>query len=303
MITVERIDELRVRCDEVRRSGGTVGFVPTMGYFHDGHLALMRTARSHDDVVVVSRFVNPTQFGPGEDLEKYPRDPEGDARAAAEVGVDVLFTPSVEEMYPRQSLTSVKVDRITEGLCGRSRPHHFGGVATVVTKLFSIVGPCTAYFGKKDFQQLAVIRRMVEDLNLPVAVVGCSTVREIDGLAMSSRNAYLDRRERQAATVLFRALELALKTVMSGERDPAAIREVAVDLIGTEPQAELDYAEVVRADDLSPVAQIERDVEHVIALAASVGKTRLIDNATFTVHDKGKYTLDLQGFGRTPREN
>ena len=303
MNTVERIDELRARCDEVRRSGGTVGFVPTMGYFHEGHLSLMRQARSAHDLVVVSLFVNPTQFGPGEDLEKYPRDPEGDARAAAEVGVGILFAPSVEEMYPRESLTSVRVDRLTEGLCGRSRPHHFGGVATVVTKLFSIVGPCTAYFGKKDFQQLAVIRRMVEDLNLPVAIVGCSTVREIDGLAMSSRNAYLDRRERQAATVLFRALELALKTVMSGERDPGAIREVAVDLIGTEPQAELEYAEVVRADDLSAVTQIEHDVEHVIALAALVGTTRLIDNATFIVHDQGKYTLDLIGFGRTPREN
>jgi pantoate--beta-alanine ligase len=208
----------------------------------------------------------------------------------------------VEEVYPREALTRVHVDTITEGLCGRTRPHHFGGVATVVTKLLSMVGPCTAYFGKKDFLQLAVIRRLVEDLNLPVTVAGCSTVREIDGLAMSSRNAYLGVSERHAATVLFRALELSLKTVMSGERDPGVIREAAVDLIAAEPLARLDYAEVARAEDLSVVAHIESDVEHVIALAAFVGSTRLIDNATFAVHDDGTVTLDLQGFGRINRE-
>ena len=298
MITVERIADLRARCDAARAAGQTVGFVPTMGYFHEGHLALMRSARAANDLVVVSLFVNPTQFGPGEDLESYPRDAEGDARAAEGVGVDVLFAPPVEEMYPRPPLTSVRVDSITEGLCGRSRPHHFGGVATVVTKLFLIVGACAAYFGKKDFQQLAVIRRLVEDLNLPVTVVGCSTVRELDGLAMSSRNAYLDERERQAATVLFRALEVSLKTVLSGERDPVAIRETAVDLVATEPLATLDYAEVVRADDLSAVERIEPGVEHVIALAAMVGTTRLIDNATFAVGDDGTVTLDLDGFDR-----
>jgi pantoate--beta-alanine ligase len=302
VITVERIDDLRTRCDDARRVGKTVGFVPTMGYFHEGHLSLMRAARRAHDLVVVSLFVNPTQFGPGEDLEKYPRDPEGDARAAEDAEVDILFTPSVDEMYPREALTHVQVDSITEGLCGRTRPHHFGGVATVVTKLLSIVGPCTAYFGKKDFQQLAVIRRLVEDLNLPVTVTGCSTVREIDGLAMSSRNAYLDVSQRHAATVLFRALELSLKTVMSGERDPAVIREAAVDLITAEPLARLDYAEVVRADDLSGVERIDSETEHVIALAANVGSTRLIDNATFTVHDDGNVTLDLQGFGRDNRE-
>src|SRR5687768_2602083 len=165
MITVERIADLRARCDEARREGKTVGFVPTMGYFHEGHLALMREARAHHDLVVVSLFVNPTQFGAGEDLETYPRDPEGDARAAAEVGVDILFTPQVDEMYPTGARTSVIVSGITDDLCGATRPHHFGGVATVVTKLFSSVGPCTAYFGTKDFQQVVVVRRLVADLN------------------------------------------------------------------------------------------------------------------------------------------
>lgn len=302
MITVEHVDDLRARCEAARCSGKTVGFVPTMGYFHDGHRSLMREARAAHDLVVVSLFVNPTQFGPTEDLDRYPRDFEGDARAAEDAGVDILFVPSVDEMYPREVLTSVTVDGISEGLCGRARPHHFGGVATVVTKLFSIVGPCTAYFGKKDFQQLAVIRRMVQDLNLPVSVVGCSTVRELDGLAMSSRNAYLDERQRQAATVLFRALGLALKTVVSGERDPVAIREAAVDLITAEPLAQLEYAEVVRSDDMSEVERLQPEIEHVIALAAVVGTTRLIDNATFTVHADGDVALDLPGFDPEHRE-
>ena len=301
MITLERIADVRARCDEARRAGKTVGLVPTMGYFHEGHLSLMRTARASHDLVVVSLFVNPTQFGPGEDLDAYPRDPEGDARAAEAAGVDVLFTPSVDEMYPRPPLTTVTVAGISDGLCGASRPHHFGGVATVVTKLFSIIGPCTAYFGKKDFQQLVVVQRLVADLDLPVSVIGVATARELDGLAMSSRNAYLASDERQAATVLFRALEGALKTVMSGERDPVRIREAAVDLVAGEPLVRLEYAEVVRANDLAPVGRIEEGIGHVIALAAVVGSTRLIDNATFAV-DGRNVTLDLQGFGRTHRE-
>jgi pantoate--beta-alanine ligase len=261
----------------------------------------MRSARAHHEVVVVSLFVNPTQFGPGEDLASYPRDPAGDARAAEAAGVDVLFAPSAEEMYPRPPLTSVTVTGITDNLCGASRPHHFGGVATVVTKLFSIIGPCTAYFGKKDFQQLVVVQRLTADLNLPVTVIGVSTVRELDGLAMSSRNTNLAPDERQAASVLFRALEGALKTVMSGERDPARVREAAVDLVAGEPLVRLDYAEVVSSHELASVERIEDGVEHVIALAAVVGSVRLIDNATFTV-DGRNVTLDLQGFGRSTRE-
>lgn len=284
MITLEHIAALRARCNEARQAGQTVALVSTMGFFHEGHLTLMRAAHAAHDLVVVSLFVNPTQFGPTEDLDAYPRDPEGDARAAAAAGVDVLFVPSVTEMYPRPGLTDVTVSEVAKGLCGISRPHHFGGVATVVTKLFSIIGPCTAYFGKKDFQQLVVVRRLVEDLNLPVDVVGVSTVREPDGLALSSRNAYLAPDERQAAPALFRALETALETVMAGERDAARVRDAAADLIAGEPRARLDYVEVVRADDLAPIDRLEDGVEHVIALAVCMGTTRLIDSATFTVH-------------------
>ena len=286
MITVTTIAELRARCDQARHDGASVGFVPTMGALHEGHLTLIRTARADHELVVVSLFVNPTQFGPTEDLAAYPRDLARDAAAAATAGADVLFAPSVPEMYPRPALTSVSVAEMTEGLCGRTRPHHFGGVATVVTKLFSVVGPCTAYFGKKDFQQLVVVRRLAEDLDLPVTVVGVPTVREIDGLAMSSRNTYLAPDERQAATVLFRSLQVALKTVLSGERDPVRVREAVVDLVAGEPKAELEYAEVLRADDLATITHIDDDVEHVVALAAVVGGTRLLDNVTFSVEGR-----------------
>jgi pantoate--beta-alanine ligase len=292
MITLEHIAAVRRQCDEVRRAGKTVALVPTMGFFHEGHLTLMRAARATHDLVAVSLFVNPTQFGPTEDLDAYPRDPEGDAKAAAGEGVDILFAPSVAEMYPRPGLTAVTVSEVAKGLCGISRPHHFGGVATVVTKLFSIVGPCTAYFGKKDFQQLVVVRRLVEDLNLPIEVVGVSTVREPDGLAMSSRNAYLASDERQAATVLFRALTAAVEAMWGGERDAPRVRAAAAELIAAEPKANLEYVEVVRADDLAPVDQLEDGVEHVIALAVRIGKTRLIDNATFTIA-AGSVNADL----------
>jgi pantoate--beta-alanine ligase len=302
MVIVERIAEVRARCDDARHEGKTVGLVPTMGAFHDGHCSLMRAAVAGNDLVVVSLFVNPTQFGPTEDLAAYPRDLDGDARAAERAGVDVLFAPAVDEMYPQPPVTSIAVSGLTDGLCAASRPHHFGGVASVVTKLFSIIGPCAAYFGKKDFQQLAVVRRLVADLNLPVAVIGCPTVRELDGLAMSSRNAYLSSAERQAATVLFRALEGALKTVMSGERDPGRIREAAVDLVHGEPRARLEYAEVVRADDLAAIERVDDGVGYVVALAAHVGSTRLIDNATFTVEGR-TITFDLPGFGRTNQES
>jgi pantoate--beta-alanine ligase len=298
MITLERISAVRDRCDEARRAKQKVGLVPTMGYLHEGHRALMREARDANDLVVVSLFVNPTQFGPNEDLDAYPRDTEGDARAAADEGVDVLFSPPVAAMYPRPGLTSVTVAEVTDGLCGKSRPHHFGGVATVVTKLFSIVGPCTAYFGKKDFQQLVVVRRLVEDLNLPVTVVGVPTVREIDGVALSSRNAYLAPDERPAAAVLYRALQCALKTVASGERDPARVRDAALDLVASEPLARLDYVEVVRADDLHAIGHIDDVVEHVVALAVFIGSTRLIDNATFTVNGSD-VRVDLPGFDPT----
>ena len=204
MITTPSIAAVRAACAATRARGGTVGLVPTMGYFHEGHRSLMRAARAAHDLVVVSLFVNPTQFGPNEDLDAYPRDLVADAAAATDEGVDVLFTPTVAEMYPDGARTTVHVDALTEGLCGASRPGHFDGVTTIVAKLFAIVGECSAYFGRKDAQQLAVVRRMAADLDLPVTVVGCPIVREPDGLAMSSRNAYLSSDERQRATVLVR---------------------------------------------------------------------------------------------------
>lgn len=280
MITVPTITEVRRRCDDTRRGGGVVALVPTMGSFHDGHRSLMRAARAEADLVVVSLFVNPTQFGPDEDLDGYPRDLDGDAAAAAAEGVDVLFVPSVTEMYPDPPRTTVHVDGLTDRLCGASRPTHFDGVATVVTKLFSIVGPCRAYFGRKDAQQLAVIRRLVDDLNLPVAVIGCPLVREPDGLARSSRNAYLPPDERDAATVLWRALTAAADAIRAGERDGATLEAVAQSTIRSEPRVRLDYAQLVDAHTMHPVAQV--DGELVLAVAAFVGRARLIDNLTIT---------------------
>ena len=280
MITLTTIADVRAACDAARAAGGRVGFVPTMGFFHEGHRSLMRAARAADDFVVVSLFVNPTQFGPTEDLSAYPRDPDGDRAVTEAEGVDVLFTPTVDEMYPAGARTTVHVDGLTERLCGASRPGHFDGVTTIVAKLFSIVGPSRAYFGRKDAQQLAVIRRMATDLDLPVDVVGCPLVREVDGLALSSRNVYLDADARQAATILSGALYMASEAVVRGQRDAAAIRQLVVDTIGHAPQVRVDYVEVVDAATLEPIEQITSDT--LVALAAFVGKARLIDNVTIT---------------------
>ncbi len=291
---IGRIDDLRRRCEDVRRAGGTVGFVPTMGYFHAGHRSLMRAARAANDLVVVSLFVNPTQFGPSEDLDAYPRDPEGDARAAAEEGVDVLFAPSVEEMYPEPGVTTVHVRDLTEGLCGARRPGHFDGVTTVVAKLFAIVGPCRAYFGRKDAQQLAVVTRMARDLDLPVEVIGCPLVREADGVAMSSRNAYLTPDERVAATVLSRALRAAADDIAGGERVAAALVGTVRSLVDEQPLVEIDYVELVDATTLAPVERIDRDA--LLALAAFVGRARLLDNCTIALSDddsSGGVVVDL----------
>ena len=288
MKTVSRVHELRAAVDDARAIGGRVGFVPTMGYFHAGHRSLMRAARAENDFVVVSLYVNPLQFGPTEDLSAYPRDLERDAAAAEAEGVDVLFTPTTEEMYPRPIVTTVHVDGLTNGLCGRSRPTHFDGVTTVVAKLLSMVGPCRAYFGRKDAQQLAVVRRMAEDLDLPVEVVGCPLVREPDGLAMSSRNAYLEPDDRRAAAILSRALHEAAAEVANGERDADSVHRVLTGLIATEPRVQLDYAEVVDAHDLTPVTEITGDV--LVAVAANVGRARLIDNMTISV---GPHSVDV----------
>ena len=280
MIVVDRITEVRDLCDVARRSGRTVGLVPTMGFFHEGHRSLMRAARADHDLVVTTIFVNPLQFGENEDLAAYPRDLVADTAAAEAEGVDVLFVPSVPEMYPEPTVTTVHVAGLTEGLCGAARPTHFDGVTTVVAKLFSIVGPCIAYFGRKDFQQLAVVRRMATDLDLPVQVVGCPLVREPDGVAMSSRNAYLSTDERRRATGIFASLRAASGAVEDGERDPGCVR-ATVEAEAARFGLELEYAEVRRAADLAPLTRIDGEV--VVAVAASVGKARLIDNVTMQI--------------------
>lgn len=276
MRIVTGIEEMRGLVQEERAAGRTVGLVPTMGYFHRGHLSLMQRAREENDFVVVSLFVNPTQFGPGEDFRDYPRDLERDAAVAEEAGVDCLFHPRAEDMYPEPYLTYVVVENITEPLCGASRPGHFRGVTTVVAKLFHIVPAHRAYFGMKDAQQALVIRKMVEDLNFDIEVVVCPTVREEDGLAMSSRNVYLKPEERKAATVLYRSLRLAEKLVREGERDAGVILAEMRRLIDEEPLVEPEYIEAVDYRLLRPVTRMEGEV--LIALAARVGRARLIDN-------------------------
>ena len=281
MKTLGTIAELRSVLDGERTEGRAVGLVPTMGYLHDGHLSLMRQARAETDVVVGSIFVNPLQFGAGEDLDAYPRDLERDGRLAKAAGVDLLFVPSVEEMYSAPVLTTVSVAQVSEPLEGATRPHHFAGVATVVAKLFAVVGPCRAYFGEKDFQQLVVVRTMARDLSFPVEVIGCPTVRELDGLALSSRNSYLTPGEREAAPVVYRALRAGVATVLAGERDPAAVRTLVAQIIEAEPLAQLDYAEIVDADSL----RIPDPLAGNLRLLAAVrfGRARLIDNVGVTV--------------------
>ena len=281
MKTLHTIAELRPLLDGERAEGRSVGLVPTMGYLHDGHLALMRRARAETDVVVASIFVNPLQFGAGEDLEAYPRDLDRDGRLADAAGVDVLFVPSVAEMFPEPVLTTVSVAQVSEPLEGAARPHHFDGVATVVAKLFAIVGTCRAYFGEKDFQQLAVVRRLARDLSLPVEVVGCPTVREHDGLAMSSRNSYLTPDEREAAPVVYRALRAGVAAILAGERDPAAARALMGQIIEAEPLAQLDYAEVVDADSFRVPDPLAGNLR--LLAAVRFGQARLIDNVGVTV--------------------
>ena len=274
--SVATINELRTILDQARAAGQSVGFVPTMGYLHEGHASLMDAARAAHDLVVTSIFVNPLQFGPTEDLDAYPRDLTGDTELADRCGVDLLFVPSAREMSPEQIRTTVSVGGVSQVLEGRARPTHFDGVATVVAKLLAIVGACHAYFGEKDFQQLAVVRQMVRDLSIPVEVVGCPTVRDPDGLALSSRNAYLTPEERAAAPVVHAALEAGRAAVLAGETDPAAIRALMAARIDAEPLAELDYAEIVDAATFA-VSDPLRGPLRLLA-AARFGKARLIDN-------------------------
>lgn len=272
---------LRRRCDEARARGLRVGLVPTMGYLHDGHMALVRRAKALADVVIVSIFVNPTQFGPGEDLDRYPRDPEGDLARCLHEGTDLVFMPETPTLYPPGFQTFVTVEALSRPLCGASRPVHFRGVATIVTKLFSIVGPCVAVFGRKDYQQLQVIRRLVLDLDLSVEVVGHPTVREPDGLAMSSRNAYLTVTERRSATCLYRALQAIDDEVRQRGGMPAAqALALARGLIEAEPGTRIDYLEARDAETLEPVEQLGVS-RTVVAMAVFLGRARLIDNRVF----------------------
>ncbi|MEM7275718.1 MAG: pantoate--beta-alanine ligase [Actinomycetota bacterium] len=271
------IAAVRDALDGYRADGRTVGFTPTMGYLHDGHGSLMRAADADTDVVVASIFVNPLQFAAGEDLADYPRDFERDLELAAANGVDLLFHPPVEEMYPfGPVLTTVSVGEVSERWDGASRPTHFAGVATVVAKLFNIIGPCLAYFGDKDFQQLAVIRRMVEDLSIPVEVVGCPIVREPDGLAMSSRNTYLSPEDRAAAIVLRRALDAGRAAHGAGTTDPTAVADAMTDVVAAEPRAVLDYVAVVDPTTLRTAEVVQASTR--LLIAATLGTTRLIDN-------------------------
>ena len=276
MITVHTIAEVRELLDGHRAKGRSIGFVPTMGYLHDGHASLMRAAAQDNDVVVASIFVNPLQFAANEDLSDYPRDIERDKAICAEAGVDLVFAPTVEEMYPAPVQTVVEVPTMAARWEGATRPTHFAGVATVVTKLFSIVGSCSAYFGEKDFQQLQIVTRMAADLSLPVRVVGCPIRREDDGLAMSSRNIYLGADERRAATVLSRALRLAVEAFRNGETSGSALAQLMAAEVAAEPLAELDYAAVVNPNDMSPVSEVGEDDRLIIA--AKVGAPRLLDN-------------------------
>lgn len=278
MLEIESPAALRAYCDEERAAGRRIGFVPTMGYLHEGHLSLMRLARQHAERIVVSLFVNPTQFGPSEDLERYPRDLDGDRAKCLGEGVDVLFRPAAEQIYPAGDQTTVMVHEISRGLCGATREGHFRGVCTVVTKLFNMVGPCAAVFGAKDYQQLQVVRRMVRDLHLPVKIVAGETLREADGVALSSRNAYLSGEERQAAAVLHTALAAAREQVMrEGVVSSRALIERARASIEGQELVRIDYLEVRRADSLVELAEA-RTGEAVMLVAAFVGKTRLIDN-------------------------
>ena len=270
---VKTIAEMR----ELRRQlSGSVGFVPTMGYLHEGHLALVKQARSENSTVVVSIFVNPTQFGPAEDFRTYPRDLNRDLMLLGREETDVVFMPSDEEMYPLGFSSWVDVEKVTEYLEGKSRPGHFRGVATVVAKLFNIVQPAKAYFGQKDAQQAVVIKKMVADLNMNLEIVVVPTVRESDGLAMSSRNTYLNSVERQAATVLFKALSLAEQLWQDGEKDADKIRQQMALLIQKELLAQIDYVSVANAETLEELKAIDRSA--LASLAVRIGKTRLIDN-------------------------
>lgn len=270
------VDDVRKEVKEWKKQGLSVGFVPTMGYLHEGHRSLMEAARKENDKVVVSIFVNPMQFGPTEDLESYPRDLDKDSKLCEGVGVDLIFHPEPEEMYPEGFCSYVDMNGLTTELCGKSRPIHFRGVQTVVLKLFNIVTPDNAYFGQKDAQQLAVVTRMVKDLSVDTKIHGCPIIREEDGLAKSSRNTYLSETERQAALILNQSLQVGKSLIEQGETSASVVKKAISEKIVTEPLARIDYVDVVDFDTITPIEQIKGNT--LVAIAVYIGKTRLIDN-------------------------
>lgn len=276
------VAEVREQVKQWRREGLTVGLVPTMGFLHEGHKSLIDRAVKENDRVVVSVFVNPTQFGPNEDFESYPRDMDKDSALCEAAGASLIFHPEPSEMYLDGYSTFVDMSTLTGGLCGKTRPIHFRGVCTVVSKLFNIVTPDRAYFGQKDAQQLAVIRHMVRDLNFGIEIVGCPIIREEDGLAKSSRNTYLNAEERAAATILSKALKEGKAALESGERDAAKVKQIVTDKINSEKLSKIDYVEIVDWNNLEPVEKVADDV--LCAVAVYIGKTRLIDNFIFSIN-------------------
>lgn len=279
MVNIERIVETRQIIKAWKNQNLTIGFVPTMGYLHNGHKSLIEKAKLENEKVVVSIFVNPMQFGPNEDYEKYPRDMEHDLQICADAGADLVFAPSADEMYTSKNLVYIDMDKLGEGLCGKTRPNHFRGVCTVVAKLFNIVTPDKAYFGQKDAQQLAILKKMVQDLNFDIEMVACPIIRELNGLALSSRNSYLSLEERSAALVISKSLEQAKRLLANGERNADIIKKTITELIEDEPLARIDYVDVVDMNLLESVCEINAPV--LIAEAVYIGKTRLIDNFTF----------------------
>ena len=283
MRLVKTVKEVREIVNEWKKEGLSVGFVPTMGYLHEGHKSLIERSVKENDKTVVSVFVNPIQFGPNEDLASYPRDIEHDKALVESAGADLIFNPEPSEMYPAHFTTSVNTTEVTEHLCGARRPVHFGGVCTVLTKLFNIVNPNRAYFGQKDAQQLAVVKRFVKDLNFDIEIIGCPIIREADGLAKSSRNTYLNKEERQAALILSKSLKLGLEAIKNGERNAKVVIDIITKSLETEKLARIDYVSIVDNDNIQYIDEIKGEI--LCAIAVYIGKTRLIDNFIYKCED------------------
>lgn len=283
MRLVKTIKEVREIVNEWKKDGLSVGFVPTMGFLHEGHKSLILRSVKENDKTVVSVFVNPIQFGPNEDLEAYPRDIEHDKKLVEDAGADLIFNPEPIEMYGSHFTTLVNTKEVSENLCGAKRPVHFGGVCTVLTKLFNIVNPNRAYFGQKDAQQLAVVKRFVKDLNFDIEIIGCPIIREDDGLAKSSRNTYLNKEERQAALILSKSLKLGLEAIKNGERDSNKVIEIISNNLKTEPLARIDYVSIVDNENIQYIDKLEGEI--LCAIAVYIGKTRLIDNFIYRIED------------------